>query len=127
MAIKLTAQAQIMTFLHLMSALNIWPRRPRENKVEILTCFYITERSNLEDSSSYGGSDSGYRGGSSGYGGGGGRRVGGNRVGGSRAFRPSPVRVGEEYEVKIEARRKRGGNGVAREQGRGIFVAVTKG
>src|SRR2546428_13676551 len=80
MAIKLTAQAQIMTFLHLMSVLNIWPRRPRENKVEILTCFYITERSNLEDSSSYGGSDSGYRGGSSGYGGGGGRRVWGKQV-----------------------------------------------
>src|SRR5207247_9137975 len=83
MAIKLTAQAQIMTFLHLMSVLNIWPRRPRENKVEILTCFYITERSNLEDSSSYGGSDSGYRGGS----GGGGRRFGGNRFGGPRPFR----------------------------------------
>jgi|SRR5213593_4003712 len=125
MAIKLTAQAQIMTFLHLMSVLNIWPRRPRENKVEILTCFYITERSNLEDSSSYGGSDSGYRGGSGGYGGGG-RRFGGNRFGGPRPFRPSPVRVGEEYDVKIESMSKRGDSGVARVQGLVIFVAGTK-
>src|SRR2546425_7461416 len=108
MAIKLTAQAQIMTFLHLMSVLNIWPRRPRENKVEILTCFYITERSNLEDSSSYGGSDSGYRGGSSGYGGGGGRRVGGNKFGGPKPFRPAPRRGGGEKQVKIEWLRKRG-------------------
>src|SRR2546427_8637056 len=122
MAIKLTAQAQTMTFLHLMSVLNIWPRRPRENKVEILTCFYITERSNLEDSSSYGGSDSGYRGGS----GGGGRRFGGNRFGGPRPFRPSPVRVGEEYDVKIESMSKRGDSGVARVQGLVIFVAGTK-
>src|SRR2546426_11895406 len=99
MAIKLTAQAQIMTFLHLMSVLNIWPRRPRENKVEILTCFYITERSNLEDSSSYGGSDSGYRGGSSGYGGGGGRKCGGDKVGGPRRFRACTVQGGEEYDV----------------------------
>jgi hypothetical protein len=45
MAIKLTAQAQIMTFLHLMPILNIWPERTTENKVEILICFYITERS----------------------------------------------------------------------------------
>src|SRR2546425_7785745 len=108
MAIKLTAQAQIMTFLHLMSVLNIWPRRPRENKVEILTCFYITERSNLEDSSSYGGSDSGYRGGSSGYGGGGGRRVGGKRFWGAKPFWPSPVPGGGEYHVKIEALSKKG-------------------
>src|SRR5438132_10944044 len=122
MAIKLTAQAQIMTFLHLMSVLNIWPRRPRENKVEILTCFYITERCNLEDSSSYGGSDSGYRGGS----GGGGRRIGRNRFGGPRPFRPSPVRVGEEYDVKIESMSKRGDSGVARVQGLVIFVAGTK-
>src|SRR5438093_10833789 len=125
MAIKLTAQTQIMTFLHLMSVLNIWPRRPRENKVEILTCFYITERSNLEDSSSYGGSDSGYRGGSGGYGGGG-KRFGGNRFGGPRPFRPSPVRVGEEYEVKIESMSKRGDSGVARVQGLVIFVPGTK-
>src|SRR3989442_3240687 len=111
MAIKLTAQAQIMTFLHLMSVLNIWPRRPRENKVEILTCFYITERSNLEDSSSYGGSDSGSRGGSGGYGGGGGRKVGGNRVWGARPIWPAPLRGGEEKDVKNESMRKKGGSG----------------
>ena len=125
MAIKLTAQAQIMTFLHLMPILNIWPERTTENKVEILICFYITERSNLEDSSSYGGSDGGYRGGSGNYGGGG-RRFGGNRFGGPRPFRPSPVRVGEEYDVKIESMSKRGDSGVARVQGLVIFVASTK-
>jgi predicted RNA-binding protein with TRAM domain len=97
---------------------------PRENKVEILTLFYYTERSNLEDSSSYGGGG-GYRGGSGGYGGGG-RRFGGNRFGGPRPFKPSPVRVGEEYEVKIESMSKRGDSGVARVQGLVIFVASTK-
>jgi predicted RNA-binding protein with TRAM domain len=95
--------------------------RPRENKVEILTPFYYTKRSNLEDSSSYGGSG-GYPGG---YGGG--RRFGGQgRFGGPRPFKPSPVRVGEEYEVKIESMSKRGDSGVARVQGLVIFVAGTK-
>jgi predicted RNA-binding protein with TRAM domain len=96
---------------------------PRGNiKVEILTLLYNTERPNLEDSSSYGeGSDShsgggGYRGG---YGGGGGR------FGGPRPFRPSPVRVGEEYDVKIESMSKRGDSGVARVQGLVIFVTGT--
>jgi predicted RNA-binding protein with TRAM domain len=70
----------------------------------------------LEDSSSYGGG--GYRGG---YGGGGGRRFGG-----PRPFKPSPVRVGEEYDVKIESMSKRGDSGVARVQGLVIFVAGTK-
>jgi len=115
-----------MTFLELMPVLNIWLDRSRRNKVEILTRFYITERSNLEDSSSYGGSDGGYRGGAGGYGGGGGRRFGGNRFGGPRPFRPSPVRVGEEYDVKIESMSKRGDSGVARVQGLVIFVAGTK-
>jgi predicted RNA-binding protein with TRAM domain len=105
-----------------MPVLNIWPEHPRQNKVEILICFYIIERSNLEDSSSYGGSDGGYRGGS----GGGGRRFGGNRFGGPRPFRPSPVRAGEEYDVKIESMSKRGDSGVARVQGLVIFVAGTK-
>ena len=99
---------------------------PRENKVEILTPIYYTERSNLEDSSSYGGGG-GYRGGSGGYGGGGGRRFGGQgRFGGPRPFKPSPVRVGEEYDVKIESMSKRGDSGVARVQGLVIFVAGTK-
>ena len=74
----------------------------------------------MEDSSSYGGRDGGYRGGSGGYGGGGGRRFGG-----PRPFRPSPVRVGEEYEVKIESMSKRGDSGVARVQGLVIFVVGT--
>ena len=78
----------------------------------------------MEDSSSYGGGG-GYRGGSGGYGGGG-RRFGGNRFGGPRPFKPSPVRVGEEYEVKIESMSKRGDSGVARVQGLVIFVAGTK-
>jgi predicted RNA-binding protein with TRAM domain len=78
----------------------------------------------LEDSSSYGGGG-GYRGGSGGYGGGGRRFGGGNRFGGPRPFKPSPVRVGEEYDVKIESMSKRGDSGVARVQGLVIFVAGT--
>lgn len=79
----------------------------------------------MEDSSSYGGSSGsgGYRGGYGG--GGGGRRFGGNRFGGPRPFKPSPVRVGEEYDVKIESMSKRGDSGVARVQGLVIFVAGT--
>ena len=77
----------------------------------------------MEDSSSYGGGG-GYRGGSGGYGGGG-RKFGGNRFGGPRPFKPSPVRVGEEYDVKIESMSKRGDSGVARVQGLVIFVAST--
>jgi len=73
----------------------------------------------LEDSSSYGGGG-GYRGGTGGYGG------GGRRFGGPRPFKPSPVRVGEEYEVKIESMSKRGDSGVARVQGLVIFVTGTK-
>ena len=80
----------------------------------------------MEDSSSYGGGG-GYRGGSGGYGGGGGRRFGGQgRFGGPRPFKPSPVRVGEDYDVKIESMSKRGDSGVARVQGLVIFVASTK-
>lgn len=63
---------------------------------------------------------------SSGYGGGGGRSFGRPRFGGPRPFRPSPVRVGEEYEVKIESLSKRGDSGVARVQGLVIFVVGTK-
>lgn len=77
----------------------------------------------MEDSSSYGG---GYRGGSGGYGGGGRRFGGQGRFGGPRPFKPSPVRVGEEYDVKIESMSKRGDSGVARVQGLVIFVAGTK-
>ena len=63
---------------------------------------------------------------SSGYGGGGGRSFGRPRFGGPRPFRPSPVRVGEEYDVKIESLSKRGDSGVARVQGLVIFVVGTK-
>lgn len=62
---------------------------------------------------------------SSGYGRGGGRSFGRPRFGGPRPFRPSPVRVGEEYEVKIESLSKRGDSGVARVQGLVIFVVGT--
>lgn len=113
-----------MRFIRPMPVLNIWLGCPRRNKVEILTRLIIRKRSNLEDSSSYGGGG-GYRGGSGGGGYGGGRRFGGNRFGGPRPFKPSPVRVGEEYDVKIESMSKRGDSGVARVQGLVIFVAGT--
>ncbi len=79
----------------------------------------------MEDSRSYGGGDSGHRtgaGGGSGFG-----RMGGRgRFGGPRPFKPSPVRVGETYDVKIESMSKRGDSGVARVQGLVIFVVGTK-
>ena len=64
---------------------------------------------------------------SSGYGGGtGGSGFDRPRFGGPRPFKPSPVRVGEEYDVKIESLSKRGDSGVARVQGLVIFVVGTK-
>ena len=42
-----------------------------------------------------------------------------------RSFR-IPVKVGEEYDVKIEAMSKRGDSGVAKIEGMVIFVANTK-
>jgi predicted RNA-binding protein with TRAM domain len=48
------------------------------------------------------------------------------RFGGPRPFKPSPVRVGEEFDVKIESLSKRGDSGVARVQGLVIFVTGTK-
>jgi predicted RNA-binding protein with TRAM domain len=62
---------------------------------------------------------------SSGFGGGG-RSFDRPRFGGPRPFKPSPVHVGEEYDVKIESLSKRGDSGVARVQGLVIFVAGTK-
>ena len=108
-----------MALVALAPILNIW-LAGSENKVEILTSPYVTERSNLEDSSSTGSNEGGYRGGSFG------RMGGGGRFGGPRPFRPSPVRVGEEYDVKIESMSKRGDSGVARVQGLVIFVVGTK-
>ena len=47
---------------------------------------------------------------------------------GFRRFRSFkiPVKVGEEYDVKIEAMSKRGDSGVAKIEGMVIFVANTK-
>jgi predicted RNA-binding protein with TRAM domain len=84
-----------------------------KNKVEILTWLYTTKRSNLEDTRSYGG-------------GGFGRMGGERRFSGPRPFKPSPVRVGEEYDVRIESMSKRGDSGVARVQGLVIFIVGTK-
>ena len=69
-------------------------------------------------------SDRSYGGGYSG----GGRRSGGgygdrNRP---RRFRHSPVKVGEEYDVTIEAISNRGDSGVAKIEGFVIFVPGTK-
>ncbi|HZA07319.1 MAG TPA: TRAM domain-containing protein [Nitrososphaeraceae archaeon] len=54
----------------------------------------------------------------------GGRGRGG--FGGPRPFRPAPVKVGEEFDVKIESMSKRGDAGVAKVEGLVIFVAGTK-
>ncbi|NOJ27937.1 MAG: deoxyribonuclease [Nitrososphaera sp.] len=45
---------------------------------------------------------------------------------GPRPFRLAPVKVGEEYSVKIESASKRGDSGVARIQGLVVFVANAK-
>jgi predicted RNA-binding protein with TRAM domain len=76
----------------------------------------------LEDSANYGEGEGGPRDGNSFGGMGGGQR----RFGGPRPFRPSPVRVGEEYDVTIESVSKRGDSGVARVQGLVIFVVGAK-
>jgi predicted RNA-binding protein with TRAM domain len=67
-----------------------------------------------------GSTDVGYRS-DRGYGG---RGRGG--FGGPRPFRPAPVKVGEEFDVKIESMSKRGDAGVAKVEGLVIFVAGTK-
>ena len=46
--------------------------------------------------------------------------------GGPRPFRPSPVRVGEQFDVRIESMSKRGDAGVAKVEGLVIFVTGTK-
>lgn len=58
------------------------------------------------------------------YGGYGGRGRGG--FPGPRPFRPSPVKVGEEFDVRIESMSKRGDAGVAKVEGLVIFVTGTK-
>jgi predicted RNA-binding protein with TRAM domain len=71
-----------------------------------------------------GGGGGGYRS-DRGYGGRGHGGFGGG-FGGPRPFRPSPVKVGEEFDVKIESMSKRGDAGVAKVEGLVIFVAGTK-
>jgi predicted RNA-binding protein with TRAM domain len=104
----------LQLFLRATPILNIWLKRQRTDiKVEIVTRFIIGSELNLEDSSGFeGGSD--------------GRSYNRPRFDGPRPFKPSPVRVGEEYDVKIESLSKRGDSGVARVQGLVIFVAGTK-
>ncbi|HXG07660.1 MAG TPA: TRAM domain-containing protein [Nitrososphaera sp.] len=53
------------------------------------------------------------------------RRSGRNRFSGPKPFRLSPVIVGDEYDVKIESKSKKGDSGVARVQGLVTFVAGT--
>ena len=77
------------------------------------------QKGGYSNSGSYRG-ERGY-GGSGGYGG---RGRGG--FGGPRPFRPAPVKVGEEFDVKIESMSKRGDAGVAKVEGLVIFVAGTK-
>lgn len=48
------------------------------------------------------------------------------RFGGPRPFRPSPVKVGEEYDVRIESMSRRADSGVAKVQGLVVFVAGAK-
>jgi predicted RNA-binding protein with TRAM domain len=59
------------------------------------------------------------------YGGGYGSRGRGGFAG-PRPFRPSPVRVGDEFDVRIESMSKRGDAGVAKVEGLVIFVTGTK-
>lgn len=76
--------------------------------------------SDEQDSKYWGGkSRNGERGYSGNYG------SGGSSYGGNRPFRPAPVRVGEEFDVKIESMSKRGDAGVAKVEGLVIFVAGT--
>ena len=53
---------------------------------------------------------------------------GGGRSGfnGTRPFRAAPVKIGEEFDVKIESLSRRGDAGVAKVEGLVIFVAGTK-
>jgi len=65
-----------------------------------------------------------YRSSEGSYGGGYGR--GRSNFGGARPFRPAPVKVGEEFDVKIESMSKRGDAGVAKVEGLVIFVSGAK-
>ena len=85
----------------------------------------MEDRDSQGTSGRYGSSGGGGYGGGRGYGGDyGGRGRGG--YGGARPFRPTPVKVGEEFDVKIESMSKRGDAGVAKVEGLVIFISGTK-
>lgn len=48
------------------------------------------------------------------------------RFGGPRPFRLAPVKVGDEYDVKIESMSRRGDSGVAKIQGLVVFATGAK-
>ncbi len=48
------------------------------------------------------------------------------KFGGPRPFRLAPVKVGDEYDVRIESMSRRGDSGVARIQGLVVFVSGAK-
>lgn len=54
------------------------------------------------------------------------RSGGPRRFAGPRPFQASPVRVGSEYDVRIESMSRRGDSGVARIQGLVVFVTGAK-
>jgi predicted RNA-binding protein with TRAM domain len=51
---------------------------------------------------------------------------GAKRFLGPRPFRLAPVKVGDEYDVKIESMSRRGDSGVTKVQGLVIFVSGTR-
>jgi predicted RNA-binding protein with TRAM domain len=48
------------------------------------------------------------------------------KFGGPRPFRLTPVKVGDEYDVRVESMSRRGDSGVAKIQGLVVFVAGAK-
>lgn len=52
--------------------------------------------------------------------------LGPRKFGGARPFRLAPVKVGDEYDVRIESMSRRGDSGVARIQGLVVFVSGAK-
>jgi predicted RNA-binding protein with TRAM domain len=48
------------------------------------------------------------------------------KFGGPHPFRLAPVKVGDEYDVRIESMSRKGDSGVARIQGLVVFVSGTK-
>lgn len=51
---------------------------------------------------------------------------GSKKFGGPRPFRLAPVKVGDEYDVRIESMSRRGDSGVAKIQGLVVFVSGAK-